>query len=485
MKCHFVFTGMAFAATAASFVFAQSENPSTLPELVAPDISLLSAAQLDELLAPLALYPDPLVALILPAATSTSDIVLASRYLASNPKPSSFEEQTWEDAVKSLARYPEIVKWMDENLAWTKKLGDAFARQPADVMNAIQRLRARATKSGALIDSPQQTVVREGEEIRIVPAQTEVIYVPRYDPTIVYVERGYYSSSPFVTFGIGLPIGYWLAYDCDWRRRTVYSVRYEDRHRVWRECRELQRPVYRDHGERYHGTQWQAWSSSSARRAPRHFESSGTDRNSAYRSPPQESVASISPRVPTGVVGGSRRPDDNRGTERSDDTRRRVGHEYSEGSRAIRQERHAVNPDAIGRNPAASVTSPIASTIPSVSTPPPVSTRPSRSGGPGFTESVRSDQRYRGPNRDSGERTRPAPDRTQAVPATRTAPPMRTAPSTSYTPPVSRATYQERPTSSQSSPSRARNESRSQSSPQASSRRDPESRANRENADDR
>ncbi|HRE81643.1 MAG TPA: DUF3300 domain-containing protein [Opitutaceae bacterium] len=225
-------------------------------------------AELDELLAPLALYPDPLVALILPAATAPSDVVLAARFLAAQPQSTAFDEQTWDDAVRSLARYPEVIRWMDENLAWTQRLGEAFLQQPADVMNAIQRLRSKAKSSGALMSSPQHTVIDEPGEIRIVPAQPEVIYIPSYDSRVVYVEH--VRPSTFISFSIGLPIGYWMAYDCDWRRRSIYVVRAHDRPRIWRECRDLERTVYQVRSPRYHNVHWQVWSAPPSRRPVRH-----------------------------------------------------------------------------------------------------------------------------------------------------------------------------------------------------------------------
>lgn len=108
----------------------------------------LSDAQLETLLGPVALYPDALIALILPASASSSDIVLAARYLAANQDPQQLDAQAWDESVRSLARYPDVIKWLDENLAWTQQLGTAFLAQPAEVMQAVQRLRARARAAG-------------------------------------------------------------------------------------------------------------------------------------------------------------------------------------------------------------------------------------------------------------------------------------------------------------------------------------------------
>jgi len=192
--------------------------------------SPLTQPQLDQLLGPIALYPDALVALILPASTVPADIVLAARYLNAAGAAAEIDSQPWNDSVKALAWYPELIKWMDENLAWTQQTGSAFVAQPADVMSALQRLRARARATGALVTTPQQQVVDDDGAIEIVPTQPEVIYVPRYDPDVVYVPDPDYYGGPLVTFGYGFPTGYWLRYDLDWRRRSIWVG---DRRQGW------------------------------------------------------------------------------------------------------------------------------------------------------------------------------------------------------------------------------------------------------------
>ena len=176
---------------------------------------------LNQLLAPIALYPDALIALILPASTVPSDLVLAARYISANGDPARVADQPWDESAKSLVRYPDVVKWMDQNLEWTTQVGEAFLDQPADVMNTIQQLRAQAIAAGNLVDTPQQRIVKEEDCIRIVPVEPEVIYVPRYDPEVVYVQPYAPHVGPAVTFGIGFAIGSWLNYDCDWPRRRV------------------------------------------------------------------------------------------------------------------------------------------------------------------------------------------------------------------------------------------------------------------------
>jgi uncharacterized membrane protein YgcG len=179
----------------------------------------LTAAQLDQLLGPIALYPDPLIAQILPASTLPAQIVLADRYVSGGGDPNQIGQQPWDASVQAMARYATVLKWMDDNLSWTAELGQAFLNQQPDVMNSIQRLRASASKLGNLQSSPQQQVVADGGNIEIVPADPQVIYVPVYQPAQVYYDAAY--GSPFITFGIGWPMGAWLNYDCDWGNRNL------------------------------------------------------------------------------------------------------------------------------------------------------------------------------------------------------------------------------------------------------------------------
>lgn len=210
---------------------AQQAQPITPPPVAPPapaaqtnataQVSTRTPEQLDQLLGPIALYPDALMALILPASTVPADIVLASRFLAAGGTADAIDSQPWDDSVKSLAHYPEVVKWMDDNLEWTSELGEVFVAQPADVMKAVQRLRVKAQATGALKSTPQQQVVMEGQDIAIVPAQPDVIYVPAYDPAVVYVATTYYPD-PFLTFGVGFAVGPWLYYGCDWGQRVIW-----------------------------------------------------------------------------------------------------------------------------------------------------------------------------------------------------------------------------------------------------------------------
>ena len=207
-----------------------------------------SPEQLDQLLGPIALYPDPLVAVILPASTAPSDIALAAGYLAANGTPSGIDGQPWDPSVKALAHYPDVVKWMNENHDWTQALGAAFAQQPTDVMKSVQQLRVQARAAGTLVNTPQQRVDLEGDDIRIVPAEPDTIYVPEYDPNVVYeMPVGY--AGPFVTFGVGFPVGAWLGYQCDWDDFGIWVGPWN---RGWDYRREWRHPGSG-------GNSWRAW----------------------------------------------------------------------------------------------------------------------------------------------------------------------------------------------------------------------------------
>jgi len=182
----------------------------------APAYQPLSDQQLDQLLGPIALYPDPLIAQILPASTLPTQIVLADRYVTGGGDPNQIDQQPWDASVQALARYPNVLAWMDDNLNWTAELGEAFLNQQQDVMDSIQRLRASAQNMGNLQSTPQQQVVDDGGYIEILPANPQVIYVPVYQPDAVYYQSGFGLS-----FGVGFPIGVWLCCDFDWHHHNL------------------------------------------------------------------------------------------------------------------------------------------------------------------------------------------------------------------------------------------------------------------------
>jgi len=187
------------------------------PTLAAP----FNAGELDQLLRPIALYPDPLVALILPASTFPANVVLAARFVAAGGDPAAIASQPWDTSVQALAHYPPIIKWMDANLEYTQTLGEAFANQPEEVMQAIQRLRAQALASGALTNNAQQMVVQEGDYIGIEPTQPSLIYVPTYDWDAAY-DMAPNEAVPWIQFGVGWAVGPWLAYECDWGHGRIW-----------------------------------------------------------------------------------------------------------------------------------------------------------------------------------------------------------------------------------------------------------------------
>ena len=175
--------------------------------------SAFSPDQLDNLLAPVALYPDPLLAQLLVAATYPDEIDQAARFLRASPDPAGIDAEPWDVSVKAVAHYPEVLSWMADSLDWAVAVGQAYAWQPEDVMAAIQRLRAEARAVGNLETGPQQEVADDDGAIEIWPADDDSIYVPVYDPDVVYFGSGGAPGTGLVTFGPARPIGVWLNRD--------------------------------------------------------------------------------------------------------------------------------------------------------------------------------------------------------------------------------------------------------------------------------
>jgi len=199
----------------------QRDAPAPSPEETEPP--RIPAGVADRLLGPIALYPDPLLALILPASTAPDDIRAASAYLVQYADMTRIDSQPWDPSVRALARYPAIVSWMADNIEWTRAVGAAFLASPAEVMRSIQRLRARALAAGALKSTPQQQVVVEDNTIEILPAQPESVYAPAYDAGAAYSDEpnaGY--GGPSEDFGPALPAGPWLSYGLDWVGCSVW-----------------------------------------------------------------------------------------------------------------------------------------------------------------------------------------------------------------------------------------------------------------------
>jgi hypothetical protein len=173
----------------------------------------LSAGQIDSLLGLIALYPDPLLSLIFPAATYPQEVVAADRWLMATASPTEADiaGQSWDASIKGLLHYPGVLTTMSNQIGWTQAVGAAYVNQPKDVLASVQRLRAEAQRARNLQTTPQQQVLTDNGNIFIEPADPNVMYVPQYDPNLVY------SSEYPVSYGDGYPIGLWCDNDFDWR----------------------------------------------------------------------------------------------------------------------------------------------------------------------------------------------------------------------------------------------------------------------------
>jgi hypothetical protein len=194
--------------------------------------STYTADQLDQMLGPIALYPDPLLSQVLAAATYPTDIAAAAQWLQYNPNPSddAINQQPWDASVKALIHFPDVLNMMAANMDWTEGLGQAFANQQQDVMDSIQRLRAKAQAANTLTTTPQQQVVQDNGVIEILPAQPDVIYVPEYNPDIVYAPPPF--AGTFITFGPPCPFGAFLDLGFDFHHHRFFHGRFDhDHHR--------------------------------------------------------------------------------------------------------------------------------------------------------------------------------------------------------------------------------------------------------------
>jgi hypothetical protein len=186
------------ARTATVLLLACSIVPAGMGNLYAqesvprPEYHQLSYDQMDQLVAPIALYPDALVAQILAAATYAPQVVEADRFVQRNAglPPAELarmaDSQPWDPSIKALVALPSVLSQLDRNLDWTTRLGAAYYNQPQDVMSAVQAMRGRAYAAGTLRSTPQQAVVYAPADIVIRPANPAVVYVPAYDPWVVY-----------------------------------------------------------------------------------------------------------------------------------------------------------------------------------------------------------------------------------------------------------------------------------------------------------
>ena len=197
-------------------VFAQSSAVSPL----------FSREQLDQMLAPIALYPDSLLVQVLMAATYPMEVVAADRWAAENRNLSgdqfaaALDQQDWDPSVKSLVNFPSVLGMMNQKLDWTERLGDAFLSQEDQVMDTIQQLRSKAQAHGMLQSTSQQRVETKGQIIAIETVNPQVIYVPVYDPFLVYGPWWYPAYPPYryypvggvirgagISFGLGIAVG--------------------------------------------------------------------------------------------------------------------------------------------------------------------------------------------------------------------------------------------------------------------------------------
>jgi len=199
-------------------------------------------SQLDQMVEPIALYPDPLLAQVLPAATQPAQIVLAYTYVTQGGDPNQVDQQPWDSSVRAVAHYPNVLTMLEGNLAWTTALGQAFLNQPTDVMNSVQRLRAQAEQLGNLQTTPQEEVMDDDGTVEIVPTDPDMLYVPVYDPGVIFFQRGF--GRPFISFGAGFRIGGWLDHDFDWRGHNVIVWGSDHRRPAdWWHQRPSQRPA--------------------------------------------------------------------------------------------------------------------------------------------------------------------------------------------------------------------------------------------------
>lgn len=205
----------------------------------------LSSDRLEQMLAPIALYPDNLVSIVLAASTYPAEVSSAAQWLqmqgnapAEQIAAGANAQSSWDPSVKALTAFPQVLDMLAQNLQWTTDLGNAYYNQPQDVMQTIQVLRSRAQAAGTLQQTPQQEVVVDQGEIQIAPPTPEVVYVPQYDPWVVYgqplnpypgfawvggVNGVYINWSPgiYLDAFAAVPFG-WLGWGLDWSSHAIF-----------------------------------------------------------------------------------------------------------------------------------------------------------------------------------------------------------------------------------------------------------------------
>lgn len=249
------FVILAVAAALVAPLHAQQPAAQPKPLAVSPELltgqsppatadAPLGHEQIEQLVAPIALYPDALVAQVLMASTYPLEVVQAARWSKANPKVTgkaledAMQKQPWDASVKSLTATPQVLEMMNEKLDWTQKLGDAFLANQKDVLDGVQRLRKKAIDAGNLKTGKEQTVSTEQESgttvVKIEPANPQVVYVPVYNPMVIYGPWPYpafppyywyppaYAGGVFFTFSVGIVIGSAWWGGCHWRGGNVY-----------------------------------------------------------------------------------------------------------------------------------------------------------------------------------------------------------------------------------------------------------------------
>src|SRR5213593_542762 len=248
-RATYVLTQVLVPLLSVSLVFAQETVSMSQQDAPTPSRTF-TQQELDQMLAPIALYPDSLLSQILMASTYPLEVVEAARWSRANPNLKgdeavrAVEQNTWDPSVKSLVAFPQILQMMDEKLGWTERLGDAFLSQQALVMDTVQNLRQKAYEVGNLKSTDQVRVAQQGQTIVIEPTRPEVIYVPYYDPLVVYGPwwwpayppvywapwPGYFVGPGFgvgFVWGVGVTVGagfFFGAFDWPHRHITVVNV---------------------------------------------------------------------------------------------------------------------------------------------------------------------------------------------------------------------------------------------------------------------
>jgi uncharacterized membrane protein YgcG len=234
--------GCLVLASVANGFASSTDTPASQPALQAVQ---QSPEQLRELVAPIALYPDPLVAQILAAATYPAEVVEANQWMQQHQGltgaalAKEVDKQSWDPSVKALTEFPGVLANMGQNLAWTAELGDAYVNQRQELTQTIQKMRQLAKDAGNLKSTPQENVTTDGDTIDIEPTSTDEVYVPEYDPWSVYGDLlpvfpgwapypGLYLDWPGIAFGLGFGLGWfggygwgWNNWGCDWHQGTV------------------------------------------------------------------------------------------------------------------------------------------------------------------------------------------------------------------------------------------------------------------------